>query len=76
MKPRPLVRGFLHERDARGRSAARVGTSGKPGPLSPERRVTPELAAVGGRSLRDAGASNSTDHPQSCADLACDNSPR
>lgn len=27
MKPRPLGRGFLHGRDARDRSAARVGTS-------------------------------------------------
>lgn len=75
MKPRPVDRGFSHRRDARGRSAARVGTSGTPGPLRPERRGTPELAAVGGRSLRVKGASTSTDHSQSCADLACDNAP-
>ena len=76
MKLRPLGRGFLHRRDARGRSAAHVGTSQAPSALRPERRATPEFAAVGGTSLRVTGASTSTDHPQSCADLACDNSPR
>lgn len=76
MKLRPLGRGFLHRRDARGRSAARVGTSRVPSPVRPERRDTPELAGLGGRGVRVTGASNSTDHPQSCTDLACDNSPR
>lgn len=75
MKPRPLGRGFLNRRDARGRSAARVGTSEVPSLLRSERRGTPELAAVGGKSLRDTRASSSTDHPEYRADQACDNPP-
>lgn len=52
---------------ARGRSAARVLTSGTPSPQLPERRSTPAFAAVGWGCPPNTGASNSTGHLQSSA---------
>ncbi len=63
----PRGRGSRNQRDARGKSAARVLTSGTPSPLRLECLLTPALAAVAWECLPDTGASNSTDRLQSKA---------